>query len=65
MTYGISHLLIGGGIFRGRVKKKKEKILLCKEGHYMKNKNIGVCVFSTQPGPRTTIIPQVKVTLTA
>ena len=41
MTYGTSHLLIGvcvclgggGGIFRGRVKKK---ILLCKGGHYIK-----------------------------
>ena len=39
MTYGISHLLIGGGYFQG---EGQEKILLCKEGgHYMKNKNIG------------------------
>ena len=53
MTYGTSHLLIGGGIFRGRVKKK---ILLCKEGHNMKNKNIwGGCfinsTWSTKKAP--------------
>ena len=50
MTYGTSHLLLGGGgggIFRGRVKKK----YCCVRGadHYMKNKNIGGCVLSTQP----------------
>ena len=49
MIYGTSHLLIGGGgggIFRGRVKKK----YCCVRGdHYMKNKNIGGCVLSTQP----------------
>ena len=46
MTYGTSHLLIGGGYFQG---KGQEKILLCKgAGHYMKNKNIeGMCL-STQ-----------------
>ena len=38
MTYGTSHLLIGGGYFQG---EGQEKILLCKGGgHYMKNKNI-------------------------
>ena len=48
MTYGTSHLLIGGGdYFQG---EGQEKILLCKGGgHYMKNKNIGGCVLSTQP----------------
>ena len=51
MTYGTSHLLIGGeegGNFQG---EGQEKILLCKGGgvHYMKNKNIGGCVLSTQP----------------
>ena len=50
MTYGTSHLLIGGWgdwvYFQG---ERQEKILLCKGGgHYMKNKNIvggggGVC----------------------
>ena len=36
-----------GGYFQ---EEGQEKILLCKEGgHYMKNKNIGVCVLSTQP----------------
>ena len=44
MTYGTSHLLIGGG--RGGVFSEggSSKILLCKGvgwGHYMKNKNIG------------------------
>ena len=45
MTYGTSHLLIGGGggIFRGG--EGQEKILLCKGGHYMKNKNKGGGVF--------------------
>ena len=44
MTYGTSHLLIGGGvegIFRG---EGQENTLLCKAGrggHYMKNKNMG------------------------
>ena len=48
MTYGTSHLFIGGEYFQG---EGQEKILLCKGGyHYMKNKNIGGCVMSTQPG---------------
>ena len=45
MTYGTSHILIGGGgciggggYFQG---EGQEKILLCKGGHYMKNKNMG------------------------
>ena len=38
-TYGTSHLLIGGGIFRGRV-KKKYCCVRAGEGQYMKNKNI-------------------------
>ena len=38
MTYGTSHLLIGGGYFQ---REGQEKILLCKGIHYMKNKNIG------------------------
>ena len=43
---GQSHLFIGGGIFRGRVKKK---YCCVRGGHYMKNKNIrGMCL-STQP----------------
>ena len=53
MTYGTSHLLIGmsvcvggGGYFQSG---GQEKILLCKGSHLMKNKNIGVCVLSTQP----------------
>ena len=47
MTYGTSHLLIGGGgYFQG---KGRENTLLCKGGHYMKYKNIGRCVLSTQP----------------
>ena len=40
MSYGTSHLLIGGvggGYFQGEV---QEKILPCKGGHYIKNKNI-------------------------
>ena len=47
MNYGTNHSLIGGVIFKGRVKKK----YCCVRGggHYMKNKNIGVCVLSTQP----------------
>ena len=36
----------GGGYFQGG---GQEKILLCKGSHFMKNKNIGVCVLSTQP----------------
>ena len=48
MTYGTSHLLIGGGIFRGGG-DGQEKLLICKRGHYMKNKNIGGFVLSTQP----------------
>ena len=35
-----------GGGFQGEV---QEKILLCKGGYYMKNKNIVGCVLSTQP----------------
>ena len=49
MTYGTSHLLIGWGEFSGGGSKQ---ILLCKEGGgsiFMKNKNIGGCVLSTQP----------------
>ena len=53
MAYGTSHLLIGvyvcvcvGGYFQG---EGQEKILLCKGGHYMKNKNIRGFVLSTQP----------------
>ena len=42
MTYGTSHLLIGRGYFQG---EGQEKILLCKGGHYMKNKNIGGVFF--------------------
>ena len=47
MIYGTSHLLIGvwGVYFQG---EGQEKILLCKGGHYMKNKNTGEGV-STQP----------------
>ena len=37
----------GGGIFRGRVKKKY--CCVSEGGHYMKNKNIGECVLLTQP----------------
>ena len=51
MTYGTRHLLIGEGYFQG---EGQEKILLCRGGgggggHYMKNKNIGGGVLSTQP----------------
>ena len=38
----------GGCIFRGRVKKK---YCCVRGGHYMKNKNIGVCVFFSKKGP--------------
>ena len=44
MTYGTSHLLIGGGGGEYFQREGQEKILLCKGvgwGHYMKNKNIG------------------------
>ena len=34
-----------GGYFQG---EGQEKILMCKGSHYMKNKNIGGCVLSTQ-----------------
>ena len=45
MTYGTSHLLIGGGEGVGYFQREgQEKILLCKGDHYMKNKNIGGCV---------------------
>ena len=46
MTYGTSHFLIGGrgGIFRGEKYRCVRGV-----GHYMKNKNIGRCVLSTQP----------------
>ena len=37
MTYGTSHLLIGGGYFQG---EGQEKILLWKGSHLMINKNI-------------------------
>ena len=37
----------GGGIFKGRVKKKH--CCIRGRGHYMKNKNIGGCVLSTPP----------------
>ena len=59
MTYGTNHLSIGGGrgYFQG---EGQEKTLLCNYvcvgagggggGHCMKNKNIGGCVLSTQPG---------------
>ena len=49
MTYGTSHLLIGGGgggYFQG---EGQEKYCCVRGGHYMKNKNIGGCVLSTQP----------------
>ena len=49
MTYGTSHLLIGGGgevgIFRERVKKKYCCVRGGGGGHYMKNKNIGGMCF--------------------
>ena len=45
MTYGTSHLSIGLGVFSGG---RSKKILLCKGGHYMKNKKKGG-VLSTQP----------------
>ena len=60
MTYGTSHLLIGSGYFQG---EGQEKILLCKGGgggHYMKNKNIGVCVLSTQPDQQTGPIAKMR-----
>ena len=39
MIYGTCHFLIGGGdYFQG---DGQEKILLCKRGHCMENKNIG------------------------
>ena len=45
MTYGTSHLLIGVGVFSGG---RSRKVLLCKGGHYMKNKNIGgMCFVNT------------------
>ena len=44
MTYGTSHLLIGGGDYLQG--ESQEKTLLCKGGgHYMKNKNIGGMCF--------------------
>ena len=43
MTHGTSHLLIGG-VFSGGG-GGQEKILLCKGGHDMKNKNIGGMYF--------------------
>ena len=54
MTYGTSHLLIGGwggggrggGYFQG---EGQEKYCCVRGGHYMKSKNIGGCVLSTQP----------------
>ena len=48
MTYGTSHLLIGGGgIFGGKVKKKYCCVRGGGWGHYMKNKNIGGMCFVT------------------
>ena len=49
MTYGTSHLLIGGvwGYSHGGGEVKQ--ILVCKGGHYMKIKNIGGYILSTQP----------------
>ena len=46
----INRLGGGGGYFH-KGGGGQEKILLCKGvvGHYMKNKNIGGCVLSTQP----------------
>ena len=45
MTYGTSNLLIGREGVQGEGKK-----YCCVRGyHYMKNKNIGGCVLSTQP----------------
>ena len=42
MTYGTSHLLLGGGYLQG---EGQDKIFLCNGGggHYMKNKNKGGC----------------------
>ena len=59
MTYGTSHLLIGGGrYFQGGGEGVKKKILLCKgRGHYMKNKNIEGGL-STQPDQQK--MPQCK-----
>ena len=48
MTYGISHLLIGR-VFSGGAVKKKYCCVKGGGGHFMKNKNIGGCVLSTQP----------------
>ena len=42
MTYGTSHLLIGGGGI------SRKKYCYVRGGHYMKNKNIGGCVLSAQ-----------------
>ena len=50
MTYGNSHIFTGWWDYLQG--EGQEKILLCKVGgggYYMKNKNIGVCVLSTQP----------------
>ena len=49
MTYETSHLLIGGEVFSGGGEGGQEKILLCKGGHYAKNKNVEGCVWSTLP----------------
>ena len=49
MTYETSHLLIGGSgvYFQG---EGQEKYCFVRGGgQYMKNKNIGGCVLSTQP----------------
>ena len=65
MTYGTSHLLIGGGgggvcvcgggIFRGRV---NNKYCCVKGGYYMKNKNIGGMCLSTQPDQQKKVAMQ-------
>ena len=51
MTYVTGHLLIGGGIdlFSGGGTRKIIAVYGGGGGHYMKNKNKGGCVLSTQP----------------
>ena len=39
MTYGTSHLLIGGGAYF--LGEGQDKYCCVRGGHYMKNKNIG------------------------
>ena len=43
MTYGTSYLFIGVGVII--LAEGQETILLCKGGHFMKNKNIGGMCF--------------------